>query len=83
MACGVPIVGYANKMLKELVTDSKAALCARVGDNKRLAGIITDLWNDKKRLSNMCRNARLFASQHLFNNEFDKRTSQISKVLSE
>jgi colanic acid/amylovoran biosynthesis glycosyltransferase len=80
MGCGLPIVGYDNRMWSALCADSQAGLIAPMGDHDEAAKIISRLKKDLALMSTLSRNALSFAKKHDFECEFEKRISQIGSL---
>jgi colanic acid/amylovoran biosynthesis glycosyltransferase len=82
MGCGLPIVGYDNRMWSALCADSQAGLIAPMGDHDEAAKIISRLKKDLALISTLSRNALSFAKKHDFECEFAKRISQLGSLAS-
>jgi colanic acid/amylovoran biosynthesis glycosyltransferase len=66
MACGVPVVGYANSALRGMVERSGAGWATPEGDAERLAAAVARLAADRREIAARSRAARAFALGHTF-----------------
>jgi colanic acid/amylovoran biosynthesis glycosyltransferase len=78
---GLPIVGYANRMLLGLGKASGCAHATPLGNTMAVADDIARLLNDAESLATMSRGAREFALAHTFEREFSLRTDSINQEL--
>lgn len=83
MGCGLPIVGYDNRMWSALCADSEAGLIAPMGDYNKAAKLICRLKDDLSLLSRFARNAVRFAKHREFEREFEKRMSHLECLVNE
>lgn len=77
MACGVPVVGYANEALAGLVGHSGVGWTTPMDDPSALAGRIAELNRNRPALAEAARAAVAFASQHTFESTFEQRTQHM------
>jgi colanic acid/amylovoran biosynthesis glycosyltransferase len=78
---GLPIVGYANRMWRQLCAISNAGLSSPMGQVGAVADSIARLVGDQALLAEFSRNARRFALEHGFEREMDKRISGMKQAL--
>jgi colanic acid/amylovoran biosynthesis glycosyltransferase len=78
---GLPIVGYANRMWRNLQRVSGAGFTAPIGDYSALAGLIKNYADQRELLALHSKMARAFAADHSFESEFKKRTDDINALL--
>ena len=81
--CGLPIVGYDNRMWHGLREASQAGLGCHVGDVAAAADRVGQLIADRTVLFEMSRKARHFAAQHSFEREFARRTGSLNDALAQ
>jgi colanic acid/amylovoran biosynthesis glycosyltransferase len=81
MACGVPIVGYANEAFQGLMQRCDAGISVTMNDAKALASAIGQLHRNPQRLANMAGTALTFARQHTFEQEFRRRIDHMQGLL--
>jgi glycosyltransferase involved in cell wall biosynthesis len=77
MGCGLPVVGYANRMAAGVCADSGAGLVTPIGDLAALVGAVCGALGDRTRLAEWSVRARAYALEHCFEVEFAKRASMI------
>ena len=82
MGCGLPIAGYANRMLGALAADSDAAWTVPLGDWKALADRIADIAERRDEIAAKAEKAADFAGKHLFEDEFAARIAHLEAVAS-
>ncbi len=82
MGCGLPVVGFANRMLAALVKDSGGGWCAPMGDVGRMAALIGTLDRDRAAVMAQADAALAYARQHDFGAEFDARMRHLAQVVS-
>ena len=80
--CGLPVVGYENRMWKGLLAASGGGIAVRLGDVSALTQSIRRLISDAALLEETSEKARAFASAHAFEKEFDLRVSALRAALS-
>jgi colanic acid/amylovoran biosynthesis glycosyltransferase len=80
MACGVPIVGYANDAFQSLARYSGVGWVTPMGDPLAMATQIANLYGDLTRIDKACRDARVFAGDHTFGATFKRRADHIKQV---
>lgn len=83
MGAGLPVIGYANRMLQRITEDSGAGLHAPLYKPAGVAERIGYLASDEGRLAAMTRNAASFAREHTFDREMAKRRAAVLKTLDE
>lgn len=81
MACGVPIVGYANEAFEGLMRRCSAGVSVPMDDFAGMADAIRRLSMDQPRLVRMAQQALSFAREHTFEAEFGKRLSHMRSLL--
>jgi glycosyltransferase involved in cell wall biosynthesis len=64
MGSGLPVLGYANRMLRRLVEHSGGGAVVTIGDVSALAAAISGLANDAGRLESWSWRAREFGAAH-------------------
>lgn len=79
MGCGLPVIGYDNRMLKGLLEESGAGWSVRLGDVKGLARRIASL--QRPDIVNKGKLALSFSRQHDFFQEFAKRLGHLQATL--
>lgn len=80
LACGVPIVGYANEALQGVARYSHAAWSVPLGKPDALAAEIARLANDRAEIANASRKAREFATAHTFDLTYGRRVEQLRQL---
>lgn len=83
MGCGLPIVGYANRMHRSMQMEAKAGFHSPVGDVAAVAEHVGRYVDDVALLAEHSRNARAFAIEHCYEKEFELRTSAINAALED
>lgn len=81
MGAGLPVVGYANEMWREMVVDSQAGIAVPVGDVSACAHAIESLVLDRRQLEVSSRAARSFALRHSFEREFGRRIEHLQRFV--
>jgi colanic acid/amylovoran biosynthesis glycosyltransferase len=81
MGCGLPIVGYPNRMWNGMVKDSSAGVVAEHQTTDSLTAALSGFLKSPERLATATRNARLFALNHSFSMEFEKRVQAMKRAL--
>lgn len=79
---GLPIVGYGNRMWRRLREVSEAGYDSPVGRPDSVADDVQRLAQDFNTLSSMSVRAAAFARQHSWEQEFDKRVSELNSVVA-
>jgi colanic acid/amylovoran biosynthesis glycosyltransferase len=80
MACGVPIVGYANDAFSALADFSKVGWVTPMSDPLALARTIEQLHRNPQEIDHASRSARSFASKHTFRDSFKRRINHLRSV---
>lgn len=73
MACGVPIVGYANEAFAGLMRLCAAGESVPIDDWTAMAAAIARLSRDPRQLGVLAARALSFAKEHTFEREFERR----------
>jgi colanic acid/amylovoran biosynthesis glycosyltransferase len=81
MACGVPIVGYANEALDGILRRTPVGSGVPIDDVSALADAIVRLNSDRESLAAMSRRALEFGSEHTFEATFRKRVEHLETAL--
>lgn len=82
MGCGLPVVGFANRMLAALVRDSDGGWCVPMGDVAQMAALIGTLDRDRDAVMARAEAALAYARRHDFEAEFDARMRHLAQVVS-
>ena len=82
MGCGLPVVGYANRMLERLVQASRAGWTVPLGNVQAMAALVSALTEHPETIPNAAANALAFARLHSFEGEFLKRQAHLSKAVA-
>lgn len=82
MGCGLPVVGFANRMLAALLKDSGGGWCVRMGDIPAMAALIGRLDRDRAAVMAAADAALDYARRHDFEAEFDARMRHLAQVVS-
>lgn len=77
MACGVPIVGYANEAWESMAPVSEAGWVTPLNDPEELARQIEMLDQNRERIVSASHAARAFAEKHLFEQTMRKRVEHL------
>jgi glycosyltransferase involved in cell wall biosynthesis len=80
LCAGVPIVGYANEAWRGLQRLSSAGRVCSLGRPEALAGEIEALASDPDTLKTLATSAREFATQHVFEVEFERRIVHLQRL---
>jgi glycosyltransferase involved in cell wall biosynthesis len=80
LGCGLPIAGYGNAMWRAMCEHASAGVVTPIGDAAALAGAVARLLADPARLDAFSRQARRFALEHTFDQEFARRTRSLAEV---
>lgn len=78
--CGMPVVGYDNRMLDNLRKASGGAFVVPLGDVGAMVEAIGGLDAARERLVEASRAARQFCAEHLFETEFKRRIDHLRAV---
>lgn len=82
MACGVPIVGYANEAFEGLMQRCSAGgVSVPMNDSTAMAAAIEQLCRDPEQVKKMASAALAFARQHTFEREFRLRIEHMDQLL--
>ena len=82
LACGVPIVGYANKAFEGILDQADAGWQAEISAIDQVADIIITLNQQRHEISKKSRVALDFARKHDFRSTFGKRIDQLKALVS-
>lgn len=82
MACGVPIVGYANEAFAGLMRMCPAGENVAMDDWGAMASTIAQLSRDPRRLGELATRALSFAREHTFEQEFRNRIEHMSALVA-
>jgi glycosyltransferase involved in cell wall biosynthesis len=83
MACGVPIVGYANEAFEGIVAHSGAGWVVPMDRPDSLANKIAELSDSLPELQEMSVKALHFAKQNTFEKTFNRRINHIYNVIDQ
>lgn len=82
MACGVPIVGYANEAFEGLMQHCSAGVSVPMNDFVAMAATIDRLCRNPEQVGEMARAALAFARRHTFEQEFRLRIEDMDNLLN-
>lgn len=82
MACGVPIVGYANEAFEGLMQRCPAGESVPMNDWSAMAAAIERLAREPRRLTDMAECGLAFAREHTFEREFQRRIEHMAQLLA-
>jgi len=82
-ACGVPIVGYANRMHQGILEQAKVGWLVPMNDVNALAKKIVYVNRHRDEIRTKAKNARMFAAKHTFENTFNRRIEHCKKIVEE
>lgn len=82
MACGVPIVGYANEAFAGLMRLCPAGESVPMDDWAAMATAIARLSREPRRLGELATQALSFAREHTFEREFERRIEHMHALVS-
>jgi len=82
MGCGLPIVGFSNTMWKPLARDSEAGVVVGRRSIRELSDAVIRLASDVQGIASHARSARSFAAAHCFEEEFDRRSEDMLRVMA-
>ena len=80
MGCGLPIVGYSNRMWQGLLEDSGAGWIAPLGDWRAISDVIARIAGRREEIVAKAENAVAFAANHLFEAEFAQRIAHLKSL---
>lgn len=80
LACGVPIVGFANEAWRGLADHGRFGWSAKMEDVPAIADRIEHLHRNRGELASAMDEARDFASSHTFERTFAKRLDHLQSV---
>ena len=81
MACGVPIVGYANEAFAGVWRESKGGWLCSLGRPKAMSSIVIELTRKREEIVRRGRDALSFAYEHSVQKTFDRRVSHYLSVV--
>ena len=81
LACGVPILGYANEAWTGMVALSGAGWTTAIRDIAATAAKIAELDQNRNQLIEASAAARTFAANHLFESTMDRRVEHLVSCL--
>ena len=79
--CGLPVVGYDNRMLSALARESGAAVAAPMANTRILAQKVVELASNPHRSLEMSDKALAFSRLHSFECEFAKRIEHLKSCV--
>jgi glycosyltransferase involved in cell wall biosynthesis len=79
MGCGLPVIGYGNRMLSRLCAESNGGVHDKMHP-ELVAQRISDTAQQTERLKSLSRSARTFAGTHTFEHEFARRVDSLKEV---
>jgi glycosyltransferase involved in cell wall biosynthesis len=82
LGAGLPIVGYANRMWRQLCVQAQAGRQAPIGDVGAVVAAVAEYAADAGQLATDSRRARQFALDHCFEREFEKRIHDLRETLA-
>lgn len=82
MACGVPIVGYANEAFAGMMRTCAAGESVPMNDWAAMASAIDKLHRDPRRLGELATLALDFARKHTFEEEFQRRIAHMAELVA-
>ena len=77
MACGVPVIAYANEAFEGLVRESKTGFITPLGQPERMAAEIARLNSDRQALVEAARKSLEFAQKHTFERTYRARIDHL------
>lgn len=81
MGCGLAVIGYSNRMWSALCRESSAGWVAPMGNVEAIADAVVAADSRRRVLAAASRNARQFAEQHSFENEFKSRIEHLRAIV--
>jgi colanic acid/amylovoran biosynthesis glycosyltransferase len=82
MACGVPIIGYANEAWEQLSDYSRAGWVTRIGDPQTMASQIIKISKKPDELEGEALRSLSFAKEHYFEKTFRRRVEHFQEIAS-
>ena len=82
LGCGLPIVGYGNRMWRRLSEESGAGLATPLHKPEAVADSVQKLSSNADVIRSMSLRARRFAMDHTFEHEFALRIDSLNAALS-
>jgi glycosyltransferase involved in cell wall biosynthesis len=82
LACGIPIVGYANRSLAGLLRRANVGEQVPIDDIDQVVEVLARLDVDRPAIARMSRAARAFAEAHAFEDTFQRRVEHLQQVAS-
>lgn len=79
MGCGLPVLGYANRMASRICLEAQCGATSPIGSPKALAERIAEAFTSPERMASWARQARRYALNHCFEREFAKRAAAIRR----
>ena len=83
LGCGVPVVGYANRMWDRLASESRGGWVVPMGDHSALVSRLAALSQDRADLVDAARQGLGFAKAHDFDREFQRRMDHFAQCLAQ
>ena len=83
LGCGLPIVGYGNRMWRRLSKESCAGLATPMHQPEAVADSVQELASNSDAMRSMSLRARQFAMEHTFEHEFELRIASLNAALGE
>lgn len=80
MACGVPIVGYANEAWAGLLRHGASGWSTPLDDPRALARQVAQLTQDRESIARAACQVREFAAEHTFERVFQRRIEQLLAI---
>jgi len=82
LACGVPIIGFDNEALNGIIEYRNIGWIIEINEHKKMARKIRELARKPIQIIDASKRARDLASNHLFNNEFRRRSKQLQLLVN-
>lgn len=82
MGCGIPIIGYANRMWSALCRESKAGWVVPLGDPIKMAQEIARLNTTRDEIADACDKALHMAQSNDFKQEFSRRIDHLREAIA-
>jgi len=79
MACGVPIIGYANEAWEGLYNMTKAGHLIEMGNSKQMADVVAYISSNRSEWLTVALAARNFAVQHTFDKTMTERIAHLKQ----
>ena len=79
MACGVPIIGYANEAWEGLYNITKAGHLIEMGNSKQMADVVAYISSNRSEWLTVALAARNFAVQHSFDKTMAERIAHLKQ----